>query len=388
VSGLGVEIVTSAASLLAMRAAWQELFEASPHAAPYLSPGWALVWWKHFGGRQGPGPLAGRARPRAIAVREGGQLVGLAPLLETRVGLGSASIRTLVGIGQETADYGGVLLGPEPERVAPVLLDALDAELRGGRTIYDATRLAPDDPWAAALEACDGTGGRRARAVQQEAYPYLDLAAMDDPVRSVSKLLKRNDVRRRWRRLDEAHGATFTYHRPGHAREDLATFLRLHDQRWATKDHPPAGLFAPPAGRAFLADAVEELDAAGLLRISFVHAGGEAIVGRFGFEHRGIYHGVKSGWDPAFASFGPGHLVVGKILEHAAERGLVGFDFMRGAGDHKAAWTDQERSVPYLVVGPGGRTAPVLERAMWATLALRTRRRSAGGPTSVPGGAT
>ena len=378
-SGLAVEIVTSEAALLALRVAWQELFDATSHPVPYLSPAWALVWWKHFGGRTGLGPLGGLARPRVLAVRDAGRLVGLAPLLEVRAGIGPASVRTLVGMGQETADYGGVLLGPEPERVAPVLLDALDDELRDGRTVYDATWLAPDDPWASALEDRYGAGPLTVRPLATESYPCLDLGAMADPVRSVERLLKRNDVRRRWRRLDEAHGASFTNHRPGAAQEDLATFLRLHDRRWAVMGRTPAGIFTPPAGRAFLAEAVEALDAAGILRISVVRAGGEPIGARFGFECGGRYYGVKSGWDPSFGSFGPGHLVVGKILEQGAAEGMVGFDFMRGAGDHKAAWADQERSVAYQVVAPGGRRGPLLERAMWSSFSLRTRRRGAGG---------
>ena len=375
---LEVEVVTDDRAVLRLAPEWDELFAASAYATPYLSRAWAEPWWRHFGGPSGPAVLAGRSTLRVATVRDGGRLVALAPWLAIDLGVGRARFRTLVGIGQENADYGGVLLGDDPGRTAPVLLDHLEAELRGRCTILDCTRLAPEDPWLAALRARFGRGRLELRAVQDEDYPRLDLAAMEDPVREIARRLKRNDVRRRWRRLDEAFGASFTYHRPGRAKEDLATFLDLHDRRWATKDHPPAGLFSAPSGRAFVADAAEALDRAGLLRLSFVHAGDRPIVGRFGFEHRGVYHGVKSGWDPEFATFGPGHLVVGRILERCAAEGLAAFDFMRGAGEHKAAWSGEDRTVSYWVVGPRDRAAPVRDRLMWGSLALRTRRRAGG----------
>lgn len=374
---LGVEVVTDERGLARLAAEWDALFAASSPAPPALSWAWVGPWWAHFGGRRGSGALAGRSRLHVVAVRDDGVLVALAPWLIVDLGVGPARLRTVVGIGQETADHGGVLLGASPERTAPVLLDAAAELLRGGRTVLDCTRLAPDDPWLAALQERFGATGLRLRALQHESYPRLDLSAMEDPVREVAHLLKRNDVPRRWRRLDEAFGASFTYHRPGHAREDLETFLSLHDLRWRTKDHQPSGLFSQPAGRAFLADAAESLDRAGLLRLSFVHAGDRAVVGRFGFEHRGVYQGVKSGWDPEFASYGPGHLVVGKILEHGAAHGLDAFDFMRGAGDHKAAWTRSAHDVSYWTVSPTDRLLPLRDRLMWGSLSLRTRRRAA-----------
>jgi CelD/BcsL family acetyltransferase involved in cellulose biosynthesis len=380
-AGLGsleVEVVADERGFRGVLDEWDDLFEASVHAPPYLSRAWIEPWWRHFGGSQAFGPLAGRSTLHVVTVRDGGRLVAAAPWLSFSLGVGPFALRTLVGIGQETADYGGVLLGAEPQRTGPVLADRLERELHGRRTVVDLTRLAPDDPWLTLLRDRFAAGPFTLRAVQQEDYPRLDLTAMEDPVREVARRLKKNDVRRRWRRLDEAHGATFTYHRPGNARDDLATFLDLHDRRWATKDHPPAGLFSSPAGRAFVSDAAAALDEAGLLRLSFVEAGGKAIVGRFGFEHRGVYHGVKSGWDPEFAHFGPGHLVVGRILEHAAESGLDAFDFMRGAGDHKAAWSGEDRAVSYWVAEPRDRFLAARERAMWGALALRTRRRSSG----------
>lgn len=363
--GLQLEVVRTEDGVADLVAAWAELFDRSDQATPYLHPGWAQPWRARF---------APASTAHVVTVREGGRLVALAPWLEVRAGVGPTSGRLLVGMGQETADFGGVLLGEEPARTGPVLVDHLRTELADRRTVYDATRLAPDDPWLAALQGCAATGELALRPVFTETFPRLDLS-VDDPPRTVRRLLKANDVRRRWRRLDEVGPATFTYHRPDRVAEDLATFCELHDLRWQAKEGTPAVPFTP-ACRPFLDDAAVALDRAGLLRLSVIRSAGRPVAARFGFEHQGTYFGVQSAWDPAFASYGPGHLLVGKILEHGALAGLRAFDFMRGATAHKTTWTKDGREVSYWTLAPADRLAWVRDRLLWAALARRARRRA------------
>ena len=60
---------------------------------------------------------------------------------------------------------------------------------------------------------------------------------------------------------------------------------------------------------------------------------------RYGFEYSGRYDGLKSAFDPSMSTHGPGHMITGYLLQQAAKDGLSTFDFMRGAGAHKHAWT-------------------------------------------------
>ena len=62
--------------------------------------------------------------------------------------------------------------------------------------------------------------------------------------------------------------------------------------------------------------------------MSFVTADGVPIAARFGFECGGTYLGMKEAFDPAFASFAPGHLSVALLLEEMVARGLHEFDFL------------------------------------------------------------
>src|SRR4051812_26016467 len=82
-----VEIIRDALTLSSLRADWWDLWQRAPHATPFQSPAWLMPWWDVFA----PGALA------SIAVRNGGKLVGLAPLyLES----GALGLRLLpLGIG-------------------------------------------------------------------------------------------------------------------------------------------------------------------------------------------------------------------------------------------------------------------------------------------------
>jgi CelD/BcsL family acetyltransferase involved in cellulose biosynthesis len=364
-------VLTTDAEVEALLPAWWALVDGAADANVYLTPAWAWAWWRAFG--RGPRRAAARSRLHVVAVHRDGDLVALAPLLEVRAVPGPLGVRMLVGLGAENADFGGVLVDRGAPEAMGVLVEHLGRELGRGRTVLNLTRLEDASPLLAALRS--GLGEDRHRFVEEERedYPYLDLAALEDPERDLRRLLKKNDVGRRGRRLAEVGEVGWVYHRPEHSGEDLEAFLRLHDLRWAGR--APTGPFTSAPGRAFLAEASAQLDRAGLLRISFVTLDGTPIVGRYGTVFGGAYQGMKSGWDPAYKAYGPGHLVVGRLLEQLLADGVARFDFMRGAGDHKAAWTNASRDVAYLTVARRRSLSELDHRQLWALLALRYRWR-------------
>jgi len=355
---------------------WAHLLEQAPDANSYLSPNWPGAGGGGFGLPWRSS--GGRSQPHVLTVRRGRQLVGLMPLISVTIGRGRLAFRMLVGAGQENADYGGALVAAGDGEAMEMLLDHLESELGRMRTVVNLTRLREDSWLLAALRRRFSTARYSLRCDFGEDYPFLDLASTPDPAQLVRRLLKKNDVLRRARRLGEHGAVEFRYHRPGHTGEDLRTFLELHDQRW--EGRTATGVFASARGRQFLEDVAASLEAEGWLRLSFVTLDGKAIVGRFGTEFDGRYHGMKSGWDPSYSSYGPGHMVVGRILEEAVHRSLVEFDFMRGAGEHKQAWASDTRRIGYWTLGRSDRLSAFDRRALWTLMRLRNRARERSQP--------
>jgi CelD/BcsL family acetyltransferase involved in cellulose biosynthesis len=365
VGELALSVIEDEREFAMLRSPWQAVFNSSRDRSVYLTWEWSYTWWRHFGGRD---------RLHVLVVRQGSDVVAIAPLLETSLGPRGWGRRMLIAIGQETADYGGFLLGERPDASGDLILDHLEQRVALGEVVI-LTRLREDSALLSLLRARFPPGRRGPALVQEfvEDYPFLDLTKTEDSAAHVSMAEKRNDVRRRLRRLRESHDVDFVYN-AARPRASVQRFLALHHERWTAKDRSPSGLFVSGSGRAFLLDVAEALDASGYLRLSFVTADGAPIAARFGFEFDRTYFGVKSAFDPAFASFGPGHLMVALLLEEMVARGLREFDFLRGAAAHKAAWANGHRSVGYWTLR---RRGWVRDRLL--QLALRRRVRLRGG---------
>jgi CelD/BcsL family acetyltransferase involved in cellulose biosynthesis len=364
VAQLVLSVIQNERDFAMLRSPWRAVFNSSDDRNVFLTWEWAYTWWRHFGRRD---------RLHVVAVWKGSDLVSVAPLLETSLGPRGWGHRMLVGIGQETADYGGFLLGDHPD-ATELILDHLEQRVAHGEVV-NLTRLREDGVLLSLLRRRFIPNRRSPTLIQElvEDYPFLDLTKPENPADYISALEKRNDVRRRLRRLREQYAVDFVYH-AAPPRVAVERFLALHDQRWMAKGRTPSGLFVSRTGRAFLLDVAEALDATGYLRLSFVTADGAPIAARFGFECNGTYLGMKSAFDPAFSSFGPGQLMVALLIREMLARGLHEFDFLRGAGEHKDAWANGRRAVGYLTLR---RRGAVGHRLLW--LALRRRGRLRGG---------
>jgi CelD/BcsL family acetyltransferase involved in cellulose biosynthesis len=329
--------------------------------SPFATPAWCDAWTR---------VIAPRERPRTLTATADGRVVGALPWVAPRR---PPLPRTRIVLGAEVADY------------APAVVDgvagaqALAAELlrRRGPALHVLGRLADDHPLLTALQ--NRAAGSSARLVPlfSEEFPFLALGpgGLDEP--ALSKLEKRNDVRRRRRRLGEVGDVTFLPAQPPSGTPGLADFFRLHEARWNQKGSA-AGLFASARGRRFVADVAAGWHAAGILRLSFVLAGDRLVAARFGVALDQTYYGMKSAFDPEFTPYGPGHLITAEMLRHALGEGVTRVDFMRGAGDHKAAWTAQSRRVTFWALGRGAPAGAITKAAM-GLLWVRNRERGRDG---------
>ena len=370
-STVTLDVVSDYAGLVGLRDDWGRLLDASADRSPFLTWEWADAWWRTFGKRD---------RLHVVVVRRGAQPLAIAPWM--RCGDLVATIPPVyIGIGQESADYGGVLLGEEPRTGGAMILDHADRLLRRGSSVVLTRLLEGGDFLPLLRERCSPPQTRmRLTELFSEEYPYLDLAGLPDPQAHVSRAWKKNDVRRRVRRLSEGADVEFVHHRsPAADPSALEDFFRLHDARWSQKGQATgaeaAGLFATPEGRRFVRTSALAADEAGFLRLSFVTVDGRPMAARYGFEYAGRYYGLKSAFDPEMSTHGPGHMVVGFLLQQAVEDGLTTFDFMRGAGAHKHAWTDRAQDVGYYLLHRTGKLGDLQRLHAWNTLRWRNRRR-------------
>jgi CelD/BcsL family acetyltransferase involved in cellulose biosynthesis len=311
------ETLRGAEALSRLEPDWWRLFGSARAPTPFQSPAWLLPWCRHLG----------RGEPLAIAIRDGEELVGLAPFSMDR----EDGARVLRPLGAGVTDICEALLASGREReIAEALLGAL-TELQGWERC-EWSGLPHDSPLIAAA-----TPLRPSRS--EEVAPVLPLPA---DARGLEQTVPRGmaDNLAACRKRVEKLGP-LAYEIP--SRHELGSFLdmlfALHAARWESSGE--AGVLAHPAVQAFHRDALPALMQARLARIHLVRIGGRVAAAHYGLAVGRTHFYYIGGYDPELRFAGPGNLAVAHAVARALAEEAQAFHFLRGDEPYKRRWGAQ-----------------------------------------------
>ena len=328
-----------------LRAAWAALAERC-EATLFGEPAWVTSSWHHYG----RGPLT------LVTARAGDRLVGVVPL-QTRPWLA----RTL----DHDQSFGpGVLV--EDDAARPVADWLFDRYPR-----VELHQLAPGSAWADAVERTAERRGHDHEPLDTWAAPWLPMTTSWAKVEAGFASSLRKSLRRRGRRLDEQGHVTLSVH-DGHEDLDrlLAVGYSLESSGW--KATAGTALTTDARARAFYRDVAEVARARGWLRLLYLRVDGNPIAFQLAVLARGRMHLLKTGYDPAWAGYGPGAQLMHHQLQWAHREEVDVVEFEGRAEDHKLAWGARTRpmvSLRWYAPGVAGRTQRAVARGR-----RRTRR--------------
>jgi CelD/BcsL family acetyltransferase involved in cellulose biosynthesis len=162
--------------------------------------------------------------------------------------------------------------------------------------------------------------------------PWFALAGFEE--RLSAKF--RSNLRRRARKLEEvAYERVATYDAAA-----LDEGLALEAAGWKGARGLGTAIACDPRLRRFYHAIARTFAKRRQLTLAFLRARGRRIAFHLALEDARAYYLLKPGFDPAFASFGPGQLLVREAAADAARRGLLEFDFLGWEMDWKLEWTD------------------------------------------------
>jgi CelD/BcsL family acetyltransferase involved in cellulose biosynthesis len=116
------------------------------------------------------------------------------------------------------------------------------------------------------------------------------------------------------------------------------------------------------------------------LSLAFLRAHGKRIAAQLAVEDTTTFYLLKTGYDPEYAHFGPGQLLVRETARDAATRGLRRYDLLGTDTPWKMKWTDEARAhanVTIYAPTVGGRALYAL-REVARPLAAKAWRHCAG----------
>jgi CelD/BcsL family acetyltransferase involved in cellulose biosynthesis len=298
------------------RGAFSEALESwsmlARDAAPLLSPELALLTARQIGAtyaflvgaRHGRGPLVA-ALPMA---RRGRTLVAVRGDHTPRVDL-VGDPAALPALWRAVRDMGG--------------WDAL--ELQG---------VPADSPLAVALPALAQEDGFYARVRETHRAPWFLVGDIEQRIHRRF----RGDMRRLERQL----GGVELERVASYDRAALRDVLRLEAAAW--KGAAGTAIASNAQDVHFYEALARVFARRGRLTLAFLRARGARIAALFALEDATTFYLMKTGYDPEFAHFGPGQLLVRETALDAGRRGLVRYDMLGRDTAWKMKWTDEVRA--------------------------------------------
>jgi CelD/BcsL family acetyltransferase involved in cellulose biosynthesis/glycosyltransferase involved in cell wall biosynthesis len=314
---LEVTEVTSRHGLAELRGQWTELWNRCGSSI-FQHPDWLIAWCRPFDVHQ----------PWLLAFRRGTRLVGVVPLLIYL--RGQERVLTLMGAG--ISDDQDVLV----ERVEQAsIMHAMWRYLAERAERWDCFELENLRATSPLLGAAP-RNWRSEPIVQDDVRPVLDLAQMTRLEDLAARDMLR-DVRYQTRRAArEGLPITVETASPQSFERLFDELVRLHRTRWQARGRN--GMLTGDL-ESFHREVAQHLVQHDALRLHVLCLAGRSAAAFYGYHAAGQTIYYLGGFEPSFARFSPGKLVVAHAIEHAITHDhAAAFDFLRGAEPYKYAW--------------------------------------------------
>ena len=362
---LSVEMIVEPSAMREPAAEWDAL--AVANAMPLMSPGWIIPWWNHLAPQS--------AEPRIVAVRDGSELVGLAPFYVGSAGHGGRIDYRLPGI--ELAVRLAPLARPGREwEVAAAVARALEkATPRPDLVALEAGPLA--SPWLEALRVGWPSAIRpSARLYQTLRCPVVSLHQDSFDSWFAARSTKFRSSMRRLRRRFEDVGGSWRTSTAETLTGDIAILMRLHLARWKGRGDSSLAGFGDGLP-AMLEEAGGMLLQEGRFRLLVAEVGREPISADLYLAAGGEVLGINGGWAESWKKLSPPLLATMRTIEDAFERGDRRLDLGLGDQSHKARFADGNDPVGWSILVPVGRRLPLTAMRTAPMIASHSARAAA-----------
>lgn len=335
-------VAASLPEIAALAVEWENIVQQSEELDLFVSPSWMIPWYQTV--------MSRHDQPAVVWVKgPDGRLVGVLPLVRRRRYLGPVPVTLYESAGD--AVVCGDHLG-------------LVASARDFAYVYDQVRnwlLTQVDKGALIRLVALDEGGRfatlmqhdveehkaRWRCIMPQIAPRLKLPHSYDVFELLLNSKRRKLIRRNWRHIERDHGVTLSCNNNDGASLEsvLEEWFELHDSLWASRGRRTT--LENVRLRQFLQQFCQEAARRGWLRLHQMRVNQQLIAGTIIFHWRDRAYYYQSAWDPAFADYGIGELVVTHSIRTAIDEGLSLFDFLRGEEQYKF----RLRAQPFALVG-------------------------------------
>jgi len=327
----------------ALAGEWNALLHRSAADAIFLTLEYQRTWWHHLG----EGELL------ILAVRDGRELVGIAPLFATDNPQGQRVLATVGCV--EVSDYLDLIVAQGREEavysaLVNYLADQLPSPHRGGGVEWDVLALCnthQDSPTLTVLPPLAEARGWAISTTKDDVCPIVRLPRTWEEYLQMLEGKQRREIRRKLRRASGQAALSWYIVGPEHNLEtEVEGFLDL-----MAASTPDKAAFLTSRMRDFFHQLARVAYDAGWLQLVFLEIGGRKAATYFNFVYNNRMLIYNSGLDwRAFPKFGAGIILTAYCIRHAIEQGREVFDFMQGDERYKYQFGGQDVEVRRLII--------------------------------------
>jgi CelD/BcsL family acetyltransferase involved in cellulose biosynthesis len=313
---------------------WRALCSGGPCDQPFFRPEWIAAFVKAF---------APAATLLLITIREDGRLRAVLPLLEEKPRAFSIPFcRTRSAAHPDYSCRFDIIrdAGPDGEQVIAAIWKCLRA--LPDWEVVELSNIPSDGAVERLLGAARDDGFR---VWQREAAvsPYIALTPPEgksDFTRFVRSANLRSKLRRRLRKLQGVGAVKLRRIEQADA-ETLQRFYALERSGW--KGRSGTAIACISEVTRFYDLVAAEASRFSYFSLYFLEISGKLIAAQFGLTLAGRYYPLKIAYDESYGAYSPGHLLLGLVLQEAAERGLLECECLGDSEDWKMQWLAEVR---------------------------------------------
>lgn len=323
---------------------WNELLQKTDNPLSFQQFEWVKCWWDNFS--------TNRMRLFIVLATKNNEIIGIAPL--TCKGNAFSKVNTLKFIGSGCFDYFDFIIkkGEEGDFINS-LISYLDNEFK-----HYELQLKNIFQTSATLKIINerkNNNGFNFSVYPEIVVPYIELPETKQLFYLQTKRLLRVDVARRERRLNESGEVKFKYcENLKDAKETLEDFFHLHIKKWESAKGYSVYKFK--IKREFLRNLVKRLFDKEILNIYYLSLGEKKLAICIGFKKNRRFIYYSTAYDPEFAKFSPGKLLVNKLINYLIENRYKEFDFGIGEEYYKTEWPYKIRQLSNIYIFPNKRS--------------------------------
>ena len=341
---LHIKCIQSYHELQSMRNEWNTLLHRSSMESIFLTWEWITTWWEFFKEER---------NLYILAVRDAtNQLQGIAPFMIERP-RNRKHLRTVefIGAGEEVSpDYLNIIASPNMETEVTRQIFRYLWEQQDMWDLIYLSDVLEDTTLLQVVQDMASTDGLTYNLEPLFVCPYIPLPDSWDTLFGTLKGKKRYEMRRRWKLLQKEHQVQFFRCEDRDSLDKgLESFFKLHAKRWGEREME--GMFeAHPNIPDFHRSVATKCLDNNWLGLFLMEVDGEPVASLYGFEYAQKLFHYNSGFDSQWAKHGVAKQLIALVIEHAIQRGLKEFDFLKGDEAYKYEWTKLERHSMQLTI--------------------------------------